>query len=458
MLKSPRQMLRRPVPERRTPAFTIHDMLKWPNHQQEQFVREMTETDLLMLTYEWGFWARASQLPPKVDFFIWLILAGRGWGKTKTAVQWAIEEIMTGRKKRLAFVARTAADVRDVLIEGESGLLVSSPPYFRPVYEPSKRRITWPNGAVATTFSADEPNLLRGPQFDGAICDELAAWRYSEAWDMLQFGVRLGMNPQIVGSTTPRPVPLIKELVGDACNDPLTGAIINPDGRVYITKGHSFENRLNLADSFFDVITKKYEGTQLGRQELAAELLDDIAGALARREWFERSRIVPRDVPSLNTIAIGVDPPGGLITECGIVAVGDGTDGHGYCLEDWSMAGSPQEWARRAADLYHHLSAEVMVAEANFGGAMVESTIKMVDPTVNVKVVHASRGKRQRAEPVSALIQKGLFHHVGSFPDMEDEWCTWIPGESQNSPNRLDAAVWAATEVLIGTEEDARVL
>lgn len=457
-MQSPRQMLRKPIPVMRAPAFTVHDILQWPHHKIETFVRGMTEADLLMLFYEWRFWSRPAQVSPIGDWYIWLILAGRGWGKTKTAVQWAIEEVMMGRKKRLALVARTAADVRDVLVEGESGILASSPPYFRPSYEPSKRRLTWPNGAVATTFSADEPNLLRGPQFDGALCDELAAWRYSEAWDMLQFGVRLGRHPQIVASTTPRPTTLIKELVGDARNDPRTGAIINPNGRVYITKGHSFENRLNLADSFFDVITKKYEGTQLGRQELAAELLDDIAGSLARREWFERSRVLPKDVPSLNTIAIGVDPPGGLITECGIVAVGDGTDGHGYCLEDWSIAGSPEEWAKRASGLYHYLNAEVMVAESNFGGQMVESTIKLIDPTVNVKVVHASRGKRARAEPVSALIQKGLYHHVGSFPEMEDEWCTWIPGESDNSPNRLDAAVWAATEVLIGTEEEARVL
>lgn len=417
----------------------------------------MTEADLLMLFYEWRFWARPSQLSPIGDWFIWLILAGRGWGKTKTAVQWLIEEIMLGRRRRVALVARTAADVRDVLVEGESGILASSPPYFRPLYEPSKRRLTWPNGAVATTFSADEPNLLRGPQFDGAICDELASWRYSEAWDMLQFGVRLGRHPRIVAPTTPKPTKLIKELVGDARNDPRTGAVINSNGRVHITKGHSFENRLNLADTFFDVITKKYEGTQLGRQELAAELLDDIAGALARREWFERGRVLPRDVPFLNKIVIGVDPPGGG-TECGIVAAGVDANDHAYVLDDYSIQASPNEWAKQVSDSYHNLEAEEVIAEINYGGDMVENTIKMIDPSVNVRVVHASRGKRQRAEPISALIQKGFVHHVGSFPEMEDEWTTYIPGETKESPNRMDAAVWALTSLLISDVEDARVL
>lgn len=445
-----------PIAPRRMPALTVHDILQWPMHKIESFVSQLTEADLMMLFFEWPFWSRPAQLAPPGSWYIWLVLAGRGWGKTKTAVQWAIEEVMSGRKRRLAFVARTAADVRDVLVEGESGLLASSPPYFMPTYEPSKRRITWPNGAVATTFSADEPNLLRGPQFDGAICDELAAWRYEEAWDMLQFGVRLGRHPQIVAPTTPRPTKLIKGLVADARNDPRTGAIINPDGRVHITKGHSFENRLNLAPTFFTTITKRYEGTQLGRQELAAELLESIAGALAQREWFERSRMHPRQLPAMKKIAVGVDPPGGA-TECGIVAVGVDDDDEGYTLEDWSVQGSPNEWGRRAAELYHRVEAEVLVAEINFGGDMVAHTIKTIDPTVNVKVMRASRGKRARAEPVSSLIQKGLYHHVGTFPELEDEWCTWLPGDAE-SPNRMDADVWAATEVLIGTENEVSVL
>ena len=446
-----------PIGEMRKSPFTIRDMLTWPQHKAEAFVNSMTDADLLMLFYEWSFWARNEQLTPTGKWFIWLILAGRGWGKTKTAVQWAIDEVMSGRKRRLAFVARTAADVRDVLVEGESGILASSPPHFMPDYEPSKRRLTWPNGATATTFSADEPKLLRGPQFDGALCDELAAWRYTEAWDMLQFGVRLGRYPQIVASTTPRPTKLIKELVADARNEVGSMAVINPDGRVHITKGHSFENRANLASTFFSTIVKRYEGTALGRQELAAELLDDVAGALAVRAWFDSSRISPRDVPDLTTIIVAVDPSGGGPSDCGIVAAGKGIDNHGYTLEDWTTSGTPEEWGRAAINLYHALSADLIVAESNFGGTMAKTVLNLIDPTVPVKIVNASRGKRARAEPISTLIQKQMIHHVGTFAELEDQWVTWLPSDKV-SPDRLDAETWAYSELFVEFVEDVGVM
>ncbi len=363
--------------------------------------------------------------------------AGRGFGKTRSGAEWVRGEVEAARRGRLALVGATAADARDVMIEGPSGVLAVAPPWFRPKYEPSKRRVTWPNGAVASVFSADEPDRLRGPEHDGAWCDEVAAWRYREAWDNLQFGMRRGRDPRQVVTTTPRPTALVRELIADRTTAE--------------TRGTTYDNRVNLAEGFFDGIIRKYEGTRLGRQELLAELLDDNPYALWKREgMIERYRV--RSAPTLRRVAVAVDPSGSSTgAECGIVAVGLGTDERGYVLEDASLQGSPAEWARVAVALYQRLGADRLVAESNFGGEMVEALVRGVDRSVSYRAVTASRGKVVRAEPVAALYEQGRVSHVGTFPRLEDELCEWVAGEA--SPNRLDALVWGVTELMIRGKE-----
>jgi len=365
----------------------------------------------------------------------WLILAGRGFGKTRSITEWAKTQAENNPGSRGAMVGSTAGDVRDVLIEGESGIMNISPPWFMPHYEPSKRRLTWPNGSVATTYSADEPNRLRGPQHHWAVCDELAAWRYPEAWDMLMFGLRLGERPRVAIATTPRPTPLIRDLI--------------KDDTTHVTKGSTYDNVANLAPSFFNQIVRKYEGTRLGRQELLAEILDDVPGALWKRELFDNNRVTK--APDLVSVVVGVDPHAST-GETGIVIAGIGGDGHGYVLDDLTTGGSPDTWAREVVTGYHRNFADRIAAEANNGGDMVIATIRTIDNNVNVKKLWASRGKYTRAEPIAALYEQGRVHHVGMFAQLEDECCTWVPGEGMDSPNRMDALVWALTELMTGND------
>lgn len=376
----------------------------------------------------------------------WLILAGRGWGKTRVGAETIIDEVRSGRSRRIALVAETAADARDVLVEGDSGILAHSPPDFMPLYEPSKRKLTWPNGAVAHTYNAVEPDQLRGPQHDFAWCDELAKWRYAqETWDMLQFGLRLGHFPRQMISTTPRPIPIMRELV----NDPM----------VEITRGRTLDNSDNLAGTFLTKITKKYEGTRLGRQELEAEILDDMPGALWTRAMIEKAYMPLSACPPMDRIVVSLDPSGVSDNDdegdsIGIVVCGRNGD-HGFVLEDISIKDGPAVWAQRAVDAYHRWGADAIIAEVNYGGAMVEYTIRTVDPNVPIRVVHASRGKSIRAEPVSALYEQGKIHHIGTFSDMEDQMTllTRAGWQGNGSPDRLDAMVWAITDLLIGELE-----
>ena len=341
---------------------------------------------------------------------------------------------MTRPRSRGALVAATAADVRDVLIEGESGLLAIAPPGQRPRYEPSKSRVTWPNGSRASLYSADEPRRLRGPQFHWALADELAAWRYVDAWDMLQLGVRLGSDPRIAVATTPRPTPLIRELLADSS--------------VVVTRGSTYANRANLAGRFLDRIRAQYEGTRLGRQEIYAEVLDDTPGALWSLKQIDDLRV--KEAPALVRVVVGVDPSATSYgDEAGIIVAGVGADGHGYVLADTSLQASPHGWGSAAVLAYHTHRADRLVAEVNNGGEMVELTIRTVDLAVSYKAVHASRGKRTRAEPVAALYEQGKVHHVGALSKLEDEMCTWSAIEGEASPNRMDALVWALTELML---------
>ncbi len=345
--------------------------------------------------------------------------------------------------QRVALVGPTAADVRDVMVEGESGLMaVCSHDAVQPIYEPSKRRITFPEGsalapegAVCTTYSADEPDRLRGPQHDAAWCDELAAWRYPEAWDQLQFGLRLGTDPRCIVTTTPRPTREIRELV-------------QADTTV-VTRGSTFDNADNLAPAFLERILAKYEGTRLGRQELYAEILDDVLGALwTRRMLDDAVRAWPDNDPQLQRVVVAIDPAvtsGEDSDETGIIVAGR-SGGSGYVLADYTCRMTPDGWARRAIEAYHQHQADRIVAEANQGGDMVKTVLRTVDPSVPVKLVHATRGKRVRAEPVAALYEQGRVLHAEVFAELEDQLVTWTP-DSPRSPDRLDALVWAITDL-----------
>jgi phage terminase large subunit-like protein len=407
-------------------------ILKWTD-----FTTALDELDI------WPILARPNQLPPPgEDWFAWLLLAGRGFGKTRALVEFVREKVAAGAAMRVALVAPTAADARNILVEGASGILACSPPWFRPSFEPSKRRLTWPSGTIATLYSADEPERLRGPQHDLAAVDELGSWRYQEAWDNLMLGLRLGDRPLCAVATTPRPTKLIKDLV-------------NREGAgVVVTRGTSYENRSNLAPQFFDLITKKYEGTRLGRQELMGELLVDVPGALWKLDQLERLR--RSQAPELQRIVVAIDPSGSgseEADECGIVVAGVDGDSHAWILADASGKYQPTEWAKRAIELYYELGADRIVAETNFGGQMVEATMRAVDRNVAYCAVTASRGKVTRAEPVAALYEQGRVHHVGTFPELEDQMCAFtVPfnrARAGFSPGRVDALVWALTDLVL---------
>lgn len=387
--------------------------------------------------YRWSIHARDKQRLPEGDWQTWLIKAGRGFGKTRTGAETI--RIWKNDYPILHLVGATAADVRDIMIEGKGGLLDCSPYWDKPHYEPSKRKVTWDNGSKGLLFSADEPDRLRGPQCYKAWADELAAWRYPEAWDQLQLGLRLGDNPQCVVTTTPRPTKIIRELI----SDPTT----------HVTSGSSYENRDNLAPSFFDNIIKKYEGTRLGRQELNAEILEDVEGALWTMRLLDENRV--SKVPELKRIVVAVDP---AVTnnpqsdETGIIVCGLGIDDHGYILADISGRFSPLQWAERVVHNYNKFEADHIVAEANNGGDLVISNIQTVDSRVPVKSVHASRGKITRAEPVVALDEQHRIHHVGSLPKLEDQMITWDAQSGDLSPDRIDARVWGITDLMLEKE------
>lgn len=400
------------------------------------------------LQYYWRFWARPDQLVPEGDWTTWLILAGRGWGKTKTGSE-TIRDLVCGstpmgkgQYKHIALVAETSGDARDVMVEGPAGILVCHPKDFRPKFEPSKRRLTWPNGAVATLYNAVEPDQLRGPQHDLLWGDEVAKWRYmQETWDQAQMGLRLGEHPRQIITTTPRPLPLIRKLL----NDPTT----------FVTRGRTWDNSDNLAAPFLKQIRERYEGTRLGRQELEGEVLDDIPGALWSRDSIDSNR--KKEAPELERIVVSVDPAatsGEDADETGIVAVGIAKDAdgytRGYVLADRSLRGTPEEWAKAAVALYHEFDADRIVAEKNQGGEMVEAILRTVDRNVPVTLVHATRGKYVRAEPISALYEQGRIHHVGRFDMLEDQMCLFTPDmdrKKDGSPDRVDALVWGITAV-----------
>lgn len=391
--------------------------------------------------------ARPEQLPTEEDWSVWLYLAGRGSGKTRTAAEWIVWQAVSKPKTRWAVIAATFADVRDTCAEGESGLIAILKRYeIMESYNRSMGEILLTNGSRIKLFSADEPDRLRGPQFHGAWCDELAAWRYTDTWDQLQFGLRLGEKPRTIITTTPRPTPLIRELTS------------RTDGSVKVVRGSTFDNAKNLAPSALAQLRARYEGTRLGRQELYAEILTDTPGALWNLSMIDATRISKENLPELVRVVVAIDPAvtsGEQSDETGIVVVGKGSDGRGYVLADRSCKESPSGWAHRAVQAFNDFSADRIVAEKNQGGDMVEATIRSVFPSAPFKGITAKVGKRLRAEPISALYEQGRVSHVGSFDPLEDQMTQWVP-DSGTSPDRLDALVHGLTELGLagGTSAD----
>lgn len=430
-----------------------------------EFVEGLSDAEAEALLQDWSFHAREPQrlpgpgwrraqfnaqhrletIPGEGDWQTWAFIAGRGSGKTRAGSE-GIRSWIKGGAGRIGLIGPTAFDTRHVMVEGDSGILESAWDgdldyrgnlIGRPRWEPSKRRLTWQNGAIATTYSAEEPERLRGPQHDKLWADEIAAWkRLRETWDMAMFGLRLGSNPQSIITTTPKPLAVLLEILRESTTA--------------ITSGTTYDNRANLARQFFDRTVKKHEGTRLGRQELLGEILLESEGALWSRDMIELARAI--EAPTLTRIVVGVDPAVSSnkdSNETGIVAAGRDKLGHGYVLADCSGKLKPNAWARRAIDVYHQLGADCIVAEGNQGGDLVRNTIHTLDRSVPVRMVHASRGKAARAEPVSAMYEQGRGHHVGTFPILEDQLVTWEPESGDESPDRLDALVWAWTILLL---------
>jgi phage terminase large subunit-like protein len=410
-----------------------------------------TARDLTLLLDDWEFTARHDQWPPDLTtegapWRVWLILGGRGAGKTRAGAEW-VKGLALGRPQftarpigRIALIGETASDVRDVMIEGVSGLLAVHGKAERPRWESSRRRLVWETGAVAQAFSAEDPESLRGPQFHAAWCDELAKWRYArETWDMLQFGLRLGDWPRQLVTTTPRPTPLLKELIAH----PATA----------LTRALTRENAANLAPSFLESVIAQYAGTRLGRQELDGEMIESRQDALWTRDMLEAARV--KAAPPLARIVVAVDPPatsGRRADNCGIVAAGADGAGLVHVLDDATLASArPAQWARAAIALYHRLDADALVAEVNQGGEMVRAVLQEADASVPVAMVRATRGKYLRAAPVAQLYEQGRVRHVGAFPALEDEMCDFgLDGLScGRSPDRLDALVWAITALAL---------
>ncbi len=409
----------------------------------------LTEPQAKALLRDWRFWGRPDQHEPSGNWRTWLILAGRGWGKTRTGAETVRRWATSGRFGRIALVARTAADVRDVIVEGESGILAVHDDGERPVWKASMRRLEWPNGAIATTYSADEPDQLRGPQSDAAWCDELAAWRYPDAWDQLSFGLRLptktGESNRVVVTTTPRPTAIVRALAAA------------PD--TVLTRGATKDNRKNLARGIVDDLERRYAGTRLGRQELDGEILDDNPGALWKRDSIDAARV--RVAPDLRRIVVGVDPAvtsSAASDETGIVVAGLGFDGRYYVLGDYSGRYSPEQWASRVVKAYRDHKADRVVAEVNQGGDLVTRNLHTVERNLPVTMVHAKRAKALRAEPVSSLYEQAKVSHVGALAALEDQMTAWDPAGDDESPDRVDALVYALTELMGGTtvRADAR--
>ncbi|PLK27407.1 DNA-packaging protein [Novosphingobium sp. TH158] len=445
-------------------AANRNALLAWLLDQEEEVrlehLRRLSEEERKEFASHWRLWARKDQLAPAGDWRTWLIMAGRGFGKTRAGAEWVRAVADSDPQARIALVGASLVEARSVMVEGESGLLAVCPPGRCPTFEPSLRRLTWPNGAQALLYSALEPEGLRGPQHSHAWCDEIAKWdngssRAMRVWDNLLLGMRLGESPRVLATTTPRAVPLMRRVLSR-----------EEDG-VVVTRGRTEDNAANLPGRFVRDIRREYGRSQLGRQELDGELLEDIEGALWTRALIEAAR---EGFPSASPlqpesarIVIGVDPPASAGGDaCGIIVCALGHDGIARVLADASVTRpSPERWARAVASAARAWTADRVVAEANQGGAMVESVLRAADVALPLRLVHASKGKSARAEPVAALYEAGRVRHCGTFPALEDELCGLMAGGAYEgpgrSPDRADALVWALTELCLKSRAAPRV-
>jgi phage terminase large subunit-like protein len=425
--------------------------------EREAFVHSLTQEERDAFVVDFRNYAHEGQLPSDNAWYIWLVMAGRGFGKTRAGAEWVRFTADNLPEARIALVAANLGEGRAVMVEGESGILACCPPEAAPDFEPSLRRLTWPNGAQATLYSATEPESLRGPQHSHAWCDEIAKWsgsneRASRAWDNLMMGLRLGDDPRIMATTTPRAVALMRRLLDPAQTQGLE-----------LTRGTTRDNAANLPEKFLGAMDAHFGDTALGRQELNGELLEDIEGALWTRSLIERCR-EPVAGDSLTRVVVGVDPPAGEHgDECGIVVCGLGASGVAQVLADCSVAqASPERWARAVAAAAGAWNADRVVAEANQGGAMVASVLRAAELSLPLRLVHASRGKVARAEPVAALYEAGRVRHAGMFAALEDQLCGLMAGGSYEgpgrSPDRADALVWALSELMLGKKGRPRIL
>jgi phage terminase large subunit-like protein len=434
--------------------LTAQSLREMPDAEVQEALSKMSKNQIEALQKEYTFWARPEQIEPEGDHNVWFLNCGRGFGKTWTGAQWVREKVKEGHK-RIACVASTNSDIERVMVKGESGFLALCSKYDKtyknkemgfPEWSPTKRTLTWANGAKVEFYSAEEPERLRGPQFSAAWCDELAAWNKDiSTWDMLQFCLRLGKHPKVCVTTTPKSTKLVRKLLKDP--------------KTCVTVGSTFDNAANLADTYLTAVKEQYEGTRLGRQELYAEVLEENEGALWTLEVLDACQIDRKDLPDLTRVVVSVDPAVTSNAESdmtGIVVAGVDVNGKGYILGDYTDKLTPQGWAAKAIELYHKFEADRIVAEVNQGGDLVKHTIHGEDETVPLKMVRASRGKYARAEPVSALYERGLVHHVSdtddpeaSLNELQVQLTTWEPLGSIGSPDRLDALVWALTELML---------
>jgi phage terminase large subunit-like protein len=407
--------------------LSVESIVSLKPEERISLLRRLTNDQAAFVLKLWRFWARPEQLPPERGWRAWLYLGGRGAGKTRAGAEWVAEGVAESGMKRIALIGATFNDARAVMIEGASGLLSVSE---NADYQPSNQRVVWPGGEVATVLSAEEPDSIRGHQFDAAWGDEFCKWSDPQAMlDMLRMALRLGDNPRVALTTTPRNIKALKELIS------APGTIV--------VRGATKDNTVNLAPGFVEDLAARYGGTRLGRQELEAEIVEDIDGALFQRGWIEAARV--RAAPPLKRVVVAVDPPASAKgAECGIVVAGLGHDARFYVLADRSVGGAtPAVWARRVADAYETHEADQVIAEANQGGDMVKRVLNVEMPAMPVALVRATRGKQVRATPAAQHYEMGRVHHVGVFPELEDQMCSY--DGSGESPDRMDALVWALT-------------
>ena len=436
-----------------SPDSLAQELLLLERAERRAAIDKLSPDERRSLLPYWRLWAHDGQVAPALGWHTWMIMAGRGYGKTRAGAEWVREIAEANPAARIALVGASLGEARRVMVEGESGLLAIARPKWRPVYEPSKRQLNWANGAIATLYSAGEPESLRGPQHSHAWCDEIAKWdqaggRAEAAWDNLVLGLRLGFAPSVVATTTPRAVSLVKRLLGQS--------------DVLVTRGTTADNKDNLPPGFFRKVRVQFGRSLLGRQELDGELIEEIEGALWSRALIEQCREDAASAPA-SRVVIGVDPPTSAHGDaCGIVVCALGEDGIARVLADSSIRKpTPERWARAVASAARAWEADRIIAEANNGGEMVRSVLHAADIALPVRLVHASRGKSARAEPVAALYEAGRVRHVGQLPQLEDELCALMAGGGYEgpgrSPDRADALVWALSELMLGRRSEPRV-